>query len=223
MLRADFHCHTIVSYDCCTTIDELVRRCEKVGINCLAVTDHNEIEGALRVRDRASFKVIIGEEIFSADGEVIGLFLKEKIKPRLPLLETMQRIKDQGGLVYLPHPVSGIRKSKLSAKLVTDNAGLIDIVEAHNARTLFQTESETEWVRRLIDDNKLVVAGASDAHCVWEFGNVIVEMADFTTPEEFLAGLRNARINFRQSPSWIRVLLNNKVRKLIRRVRQHGG
>jgi predicted metal-dependent phosphoesterase TrpH len=223
MLRADFHCHTIVSYDCCTTVEELVRRCEKVGINCLAVTDHNEIEGALSVRDRASFKVIVGEEIFSADGEVIGLFLKEKIPPGLPLVETMQRIKDQGGLVYLPHPVSGIRKSKLSVKVVMESANLLDIVETHNARTLFQTEAEKAWVERLIEDNKLVVAGASDAHCVWEFGNVIVEMEDFNTTPEFLASLRNARIHFRQSPSWIRVLLNNKVRKLVRGIRLHGA
>lgn len=223
MLKADFHCHTISSYDCCTSVKQLIERCQRVGINCLAVTDHNLIDGALRVRDRAPFKVIIGEEIFSAGGEVIGLFLKEKIDRGLPLLETMQRIKDQGGLVYLPHPVSGIRKSKLDAKAVRENAALIDIVELYNARTLFQSESEIEWVKDLIDDNGLAVAAASDAHCPWEFGNVIVEMEDFETKEQFLSRLREAKINFGTSPWWIRVFMNNKVRKVLRRLRRNGG
>lgn len=222
MLRADFHSHTIFSYDCCTTVEELIRRCQKVGITCLAVTDHNEIEGAMRVRDRAPFKVIVGEEIFSAGGEVIGLFLKKKIEKGLPFRETLLAIKDQGGLVYLPHPVSGIRKSKLSIKDVVTNADLIDIVELHNARTLISSESELDWVRQFITENKKVIGAASDAHCVWEFGNVFVEMEDFYTPKEFLAHLAQAKIIFKRSPMWIRVFLNHKVRKGVRRVRWNG-
>lgn len=221
MLKADFHSHTHYSYDSCTTVNQLIQRCQKVGINCLAVTDHNKIEGALRVRDKAPFKVIIGEEIFSAGGEIIGLFLKEKILPGLPFAETMHRIKDQGGLVYLPHPVSGIRHSKLSIKEVTDNIGLIDIMELYNARTLFQTERDFDWVRELIDRHQLAVAAASDAHSVWEFGNVLVTMPDFDTPQQFLASLAKAEIAFKQSPLWIRVFLNNKVRKLIRRMQSY--
>jgi predicted metal-dependent phosphoesterase TrpH len=189
----------------------------------LAVTDHNQIEGALRIRDRAPFKVIIGEEIFSAGGEIIGLFLNKRIPPRLPLKETMLRIKDQGGLVYLPHPVSGIRKSKLSIDEVRENGNLIDIIELYNSRTLFQSERETEWVTRLIDDRQLAVAAASDAHCPWEFGNVTVEMNEFDTKEEFLSSLQRAKINFSQSPWWIRFFMNNKVRKGLRRIKRHGG
>lgn len=223
MLRADFHCHTLFSYDCCTTVEQLIKQCQTVGINCLAVTDHNGIEGALRVRDKAPFKVIVGEEIFSADGEIIGLFLEKPIKRGLPLVETMQQIKDQGGIVYLPHPVSGIRQSKLSKKGVMENANLIDIVELHNARTVFQAESEFEWVKRLIEDNKLVVAAASDAHCAWEFGNSIAEMDEFETHDQFLNSLRKATFNFRCSPWWIRVFMNNKVRKLLRKVKMNGG
>jgi len=217
MLTADFHSHTKFSYDSATTVNQLIQRCVKVGITCLAVTDHNEIEGALRVRDKAPFKVIIGEEIFSMGGEVIGLFLKEKIRPGLPFDETLHRIKDQGGLVYLPHPASGIRKSKLSIETVRKYAGLIDIVEMHNARTLFERESDFDWVRELTARHHWVVAAASDAHSIWEFGNALVTMKEFETPAQFLVSLSEAEIAFKKSPLWIRVFLNHKVRKWIRR------
>lgn len=223
MLKADFHSHTIYSYDCCTTVEQLIRRCQKVGITCLAVTDHNEIDGAFRVRDKAPFKVIVGEEIFSAGGEIIGLFLTRKIQPGLPFRATMEEIKNQGGLVYLPHPVSGIRKSKLSMEDVRTNADLIDIVELHNSRTIVRGEEEMEWVRRFIHEKEKVIAAASDAHSIWEFGNVFVEMEDFETKEEFLKSLSKAHIKFKKSDYWIRVLMNHKVRKLIRQVRLHAS
>jgi len=217
MLKADFHSHTKFSYDSATTVTQLIKRCKEVGITCLAVTDHHSIEGALRVQEKAPFKVIIGEEIFSIGGEVIGLFLKEKILPGLPFEETLHRIKDQGGLVYLPHPVSGIRKSKLSIETVTQHAGLIDIVEMHNARTLFESEADFDWVRELIASHHWIVAAASDAHSVWEFGNVLVTMKEFETPAQFLVSLSEAQIAFKKSPLWIRVFLNHKVRAWLRR------
>ena len=217
MLKADLHSHTKFSYDSATTVSQVIQRCQKVGITCLAVTDHHSIEGALRVQEKAPFKVIIGEEIFSQGGEVIGLFLKEKILPGLPFDETLHHIKDQGGLTYLPHPVSGIRHSQLSIETVTKHAGLIDIVERYNARTLFQNESDFDWVTELTNRQHWVVAAASDAHSVWEFGNVLVTMKDFETPGQFLTSLSEATIAFKKSPLWIRVFLNHKVRKWIRR------
>ena len=217
MLKADLHSHTRFSYDSATTVDQLIHRCQKVGITCLAVTDHHSIEGALRVAEKAPFKVIIGEEIFSQGGELIGLFLKERIPPGLPFDETIHRIKDQGGLVYLPHPVSGIRHSKLSLETVTKYAHLIDIVERYNSRTLFQKESDFDWVTELTNRHNWVVAAASDAHSVFEFGNVLITMQPFETPQQFLSSLSEATISFKKSPLWIRIFLNHKVRKWMRR------
>ena len=223
MLKADFHSHTHYSYDSCTTVSQLIHRCQKVGITCLAVTDHNTIKGALRVQEKAPFKVIVGEEIFSAGGEVIGLFLKEEIPPGLPFIETILRIKEQGGLVYLPHPVSGIRRSQLAVTTIADNINLIDIVEMYNARTMFRDETAQSAVQELVERHHKVVGAASDAHCVWEFGNVVVTMADFETPQQCLKSLSEAQITFKKSPLWIRVFLNHKVRKFIRRVLPHGA
>jgi predicted metal-dependent phosphoesterase TrpH len=218
---ADFHCHTTFSRDCCTTVPELIRRCRRAGIDCLAVTDHNEIEGALRVRDAAGFRVIVGEEIFSAGGEVIGLFLESRIPPRLPFRETLERIKAQGGVTYLPHPVSGIRKSRLSRSVVEASVDLLDVVETYNARTLLGDGDDAGWVEALVRTHDLATAAASDAHSPWEVGNVRVELQPFATPAELLRGLRTARVSARPSPLWLRGLLNHKVRGLLRRVARH--
>jgi predicted metal-dependent phosphoesterase TrpH len=218
---ADFHCHTVFSHDCCTSIPELVRRCRRAGIDCLAVTDHNEIEGALRVRDTAGFRVIVGEEIFTAGGEVIGLFLESCIPPRLPFRETLERIKAQGGLTYLPHPVSGIRKSRLSRAVVEANLDLLDVVETYNARTLLGDDDEARWVEALTRTHDLATAAASDAHSPWEVGTVRVALEDFTTPGELLQRLRAARVTARPVPLWMRGVLNHKVRGLLRTVTTH--
>lgn len=219
---ADFHSHTVYSRDCCTTVAEVVRACHETGITCLAVTDHNEIEGALRVRDAADFQVIVGEEIFTREGELIGLFLEERIPPRLPFRETAERVRAQGGLTYLPHPVSGIRKSRLTRQVMEDNVDVLDIVESYNARTLLADDVESRWLRDFIRRHDLVTAAASDAHSRWELGNVRVAIDDFATPTELRDRLRTARVTARPSPLWQRVVLNHRVRGALRAVKAHA-
>lgn len=223
MITGDFHCHTVFSRDCCTSIGALVTRCRRVGLDCLAVTDHNEIEGAFRVRDRAPFRVIVGEEIFTAEGEVIGLFLHARIPPRLPFRETLLRIKDQGGVVYLPHPISGIRKSQLSRDVMDANADLIDVVERFNARNLRVSEDEAAWLDGFIAAHDLPAGAASDAHSPWEIGNVRVELPDFDGPAGFVTALRAAVVHRRRSPLWMRGVLNHRVRAALRAVQGHAG
>mgnify|MGYP001616438780 CR=1 FL=1 len=222
MLKADLHTHTIASYDSCSTIAQIIKRCQKVGINCLAVTDHNEIDGALRMQDQAPFRVIIGEEIFSSEGEVIGLFLKKRIKPGRTLKETVCLIKEQGGVVYLPHPVSGIRKSKLSKTALVEVIDLIDLIELHNARTRSEDKQDRMWVERIVSDYQKTVAVASDAHSVCELGNVIVSMDEFSTQEEFLTSVAKATFAFKPCPLWIRIVMHNRIRKLIRKWQLNG-
>ena len=222
MMTGDFHCHTVFSRDCCTSVAALVTRAARAGLDCLAVTDHNEIEGALRVRDRAAFRVIVGEEIFTGEGEVIGLFLETRIPPRLPFRETLLRIKAQGGVVYLPHPNSGIRKSQLSREVMEANADLIDVVERFNARTLLAGEAEIQWLDEFIGAHGLATAAASDAHSPWEIGNVRVELPDFDTPAAFVDAMHDAVVaHGRRSPLWMRGVLNHRVRAALRAVQAH--
>jgi predicted metal-dependent phosphoesterase TrpH len=113
MLKADLHSHTHFSKDCLTTPEKYVATCLKRGINCIAVTDHNSIQGGLAVRKIAPFQVIVAEEVRTTEGEITGLFLTEEIPARLTPEETVRRIKEQGGLVSVPHPFDRFRGEPL--------------------------------------------------------------------------------------------------------------
>ena len=113
MLRGDFHMHTHFSHDCLTSPEALVKRCLRVGLNCIAVTDHNSLEGGRAVQSIAPFTVIVGAEIKSTAGEITGLFLQEHIPRVGNRVETARRIKEQDALVSVPHPFTGMGRSAL--------------------------------------------------------------------------------------------------------------
>ena len=191
LLRADLHNHTHYSPDSITSPQRLVRECLRRGLDCLAVTEHNTIEGALTVKALAPFQVIVGEEIRTAAGEILGLFLSEEVPPRLSPEETVARIKAQGGLVGVPHPFDRARyalRHDAMLRLVRQ----IDFIEAFNARIVFPRDNAK--ARRFAQENGLAMSAASDSHSPWEIGRAYVEIADFQGPESFLAALREGRI-----------------------------
>ncbi len=192
MLKADLHIHTDRSPDSLTTPAKLVARCLDRGINCLAVSDHNSIEGALAVREIASFPVIVAEEVKTSEGEIIGLFLKEEIPAGLSPEETVRQIKEQGGLVCLPHPFDRVRREPLRSAARERILSEIDIVEAFNARVTFAADNAQ--ARRFAEALGLPMSAGSDAHSLLEVGSAYVEMAEFETPQEFLEALRRGRI-----------------------------
>ena len=133
-MRTDLHMHTHFSPDSEMSPQALVKRCVKVGLDCIAVTDHNTIEGAKEVKRIAPFTVIVGEEVGSSDGEITGLFLEEAVPRGLSPLETVKLIKAQGGLVSIPHPYDRFRGSVITPRGIEPYA---DIVEIFNvSRTL---------------------------------------------------------------------------------------
>src|SRR3989304_5927036 len=99
--------------DCDTPLDKIVRRCQELRINCVAIADHGTAEGALEMQKLAPFKVIVAEEVLTTQGEIMGMFLKETIPGGLTPAETVKRIRDQGGLVNIPHPFETIRGAAL--------------------------------------------------------------------------------------------------------------
>src|SRR5687767_13395971 len=117
-LRADFHSHSHYSRDSVINPRTFVETCERRGIDCIAVTDHNEIEGAFVIdklaRESGRLKVIVGEEVKTAEGEIIGLFLKEWVPRDLSPEETIRAIHEQGGLVVVPHPYDVFRRSVIT-------------------------------------------------------------------------------------------------------------
>jgi predicted metal-dependent phosphoesterase TrpH len=160
--------------------------------------------------------VIVGEEVNTGEGELIGLFLKEYIPPNLGLALTAEKIKAQGGLVYLPHPLSVSRKSSLNIAQAVALKNEIDIVEIFNSRTRYEM-NEREWLDEILAAGKAVRAAGSDAHSPMEIGQVKISMADFTRQSQFLAALRNAKFKSLQKTGiFTRIITNHQTRKLLR-------
>ena len=204
--------HTHHSPDSRMSPRDLVARCVKVGLNCVAVTDHNTVAGAMEVREIAPFIVIVGEEVASAGGEITGLFLKETVPRGLTPVETAQAIKDQGGLVSIPHPFDRFRRSVIVRQAIQDILPYADIVEVFNARNTFSADDRK--AHELAQEHGLLTSGVSDAHTFMELGRTYVEMPEFDgTPEGFKAALAQGRIVGRRMNPLIHVVSTlNKVK-----------
>lgn len=225
-MNVDLHLHTFRSPDSLTTYEQVIRAVQERGLDAVAVTDHNTIRGALELREMAPFPVIVGEEIRTQVGEVIGYFLEEEIPPGLSLDETIARIRDQGGLVAVPHPVDRVRRSSALGEAETLRVlDQVDFVEGWNARCLF-VEDNVRAQALARQHGKPMTAG-SDAHSWREIGLAYVQVAPFEGPETFLANMAKATIRGRRTPfplrlasPWARV-----VRAVLRRrqgVRSEG-
>ena len=192
-LRVDCHSHTMWSGDCTTTVDELARAVEESGIDVLCITDHHAVAGAEAVRDELACRVVVGEEVRTHAGELIGLFLTERIPQGLAADETARRIRDQGAVVYVPHPFDPMRRCLDETVLLElVDAGLVDAVEVLNSKTSLR--SLNERAARLARDAGLPGGAGSDAHVPDALGAAYVEMADFDDPSSFLAALADARV-----------------------------
>ena len=193
MLKGDFHMHTHFSPDCAMPPERLVRRCLEVGLNCIAVTDHNTTRGAYEVRRLAPFMVIIGEEVKTSGGEITGLFLQEEVPRGLSPLETVSRIREQGGLISIPHPFDHFRRSVIQSEALREVLPHVDIIEAFNARTTLA--SDLRRAQRLAQERGILVSAVSDAHVPLELGRAYVELPEFDgTPEGFKQALAQGRL-----------------------------
>ena len=192
-IHVDLHMHTDHSHDCATPVDVLLDSAKAAGLGAIAITDHNEISGALEAAERANgIKVIVAEEVKTADqGEVIGLFIKEKIERGMSLEETIAEIRRQGGLVYVPHPFDRMHA-------VPDYEHMLDIVEQIDAIEVFNPRvaisSFNEEAARFAAKYRIVAGAGSDSHVAQGLGSVKIKMRDFDGPEEFLESLREADI-----------------------------
>ena len=226
-VRYDLHLHTEFSPDCDTPLERIEAHCLALGLTGIAVTDHNAIEGALRLRDQVrSLQVIVGEEVSTLDGDVIGLFLTERIPPRMPAILTMEAIHAQGGLVYLPHPFDRHRARRTGGASLASLLPFIDIVEAFNGKAGRAHYNDQAAAFAL--KHQKVAAGGSDAHSLRAIGTVYTEFEapePLPPPETFLACLADAELfGRRRSPlgGWFvigRRPLSMALRRLRRRKR----
>jgi predicted metal-dependent phosphoesterase TrpH len=206
LIHVDLHMHTNHSHDCATTVEKLLETAKAQGLGAIAVTDHNEISGALEAAAQADgIKVIVGEEVKTADqGEVIGLFIDHKIPRGMSLEETIAEIRRQGGLVYVPHPfdrMHAVPDYEHLLGVVED----IDAIEVFNPRVAFSAFNEE--AARFAAKYRIAAGAGSDSHVPQGLGSVKIEMRDFDGPEEFLDSLRDADIiRGRQSLLYVQAL-----------------
>jgi predicted metal-dependent phosphoesterase TrpH len=207
LIDVDLHMHTDHSHDCETPVEVLLATAKEAGLGAIAVTDHNEISGALEAREKAAessaqggrdrIKVIVSEEVKTAEqGEVIGLFIEEKIPRGLSMAETVAEIKRQGGLVYVPHPFDRMHAVPDYEHLlpILDD---VDAIEVFNPRVAIGAFNE-EAVR-FAAKYRIVAGAGSDSHVAQGLGSVRIRMRDFDGPQEFLQSLRDAEITTKPS------------------------
>ena len=218
-LLADLHLHSRHSWDCTTTIDELLDAALAAGLGALAVTDHNTIAGGVEARARAierglPLHVVVGSEVkTAADGEIIGLFLHEEVPRGLTFAETIERIRAQGGVVSVPHPFDRFHTTPARTLLV-QHAGAIDLFETANARLWLERDNRA--AERFAAEHGLRRGAGSDAHVPEGIGTSALRLAPFDDPVSFLAAVEDGKI-VRRARSMIRLQIAKRRRQRARR------
>lgn len=199
--KIDLHCHSEASGDCVTPIASIPARCLERGITVQAITDHDEIWGAQKIKEYASqnaeykhITFIVGEEVSTAEGEIIGLFLTERINPHQTPEETVRQIKAQGGLVLIPHAFDPLKRFRLSPvareRIIKD----IDIIESFNARISNPrwNDAASLWAA----EKGFAQSAGSDAHTLHDIGCAWTEspIIHVETPEDLLTALKESKI-----------------------------
>jgi predicted metal-dependent phosphoesterase TrpH/glycosyltransferase involved in cell wall biosynthesis len=194
LVLCDLHMHTEHSHDCAVPVDALLDYAEVQGLGAIAVTDHNVFSGArdaVELAEGRALTVIPGEEVKTVAGEVIGLFLEEEIPRGMSMGDTIAAIREQNGVVYLPHPFDRLHTIP-NAESLHRHLADIDVFEVYNARLLF--EGFNDEALRFARKYNLTMGAGSDAHVLQGVGTGLVRMRAFETPEEFLISLRSAEI-----------------------------
>ena len=190
------HTHCEFSPDSRTPVAVQALAIKAVGLDVVCATDHNTIDGALRLRELATgFRVIIGEEVSTRDGEIIGLFLEQAVPRGLSAEETIARIHDQGGLVSVPHPFSHNRIYRLRRDALERVWPTIDAIEIFNAREAIASDNRRAAAFALEHD--IPGAAGSDAHRPWELGGAYLECDNFTGRDDFIASVRGGTVEGR--------------------------
>jgi predicted metal-dependent phosphoesterase TrpH len=201
MWKVDLHSHTIYSKDCLTSTARLVEHARRVGLHKIAVTEHNRLDGALAAKAMAPDLVIVGEEIQTTHGEIIAYFVKQEVPRGLSPTETIARLRDQGAIISIPHPLDSLRRSAMGLANVLTVIDQVDALEVLNARCV-RAGDNVAAAQLAQEYGKLATAG-SDAHTTAEVGRCYLEMPPFEdNAVSFLAALAHAKVGGEISPFW---------------------
>jgi hypothetical protein len=217
MYKVDLHTHSSTSPDGGITPEQYQKALETGLLNAIAITDHNAISMALDLHAHFGSQIIVGEEIMTTHGEIVGLFLTDLVPAGLSPHETVKRIKDQGGIVYIPHPFETFRKG-MDPHTLEQIADFVDIIEVCNGRAFMQNRSAQAvvWARLNQKDG----AASSDAHGYRGLGRTYSDLSEMPTRENLLQILDRSVLRT-QNPTFS-ALLYPKYHRLRKRIRgQH--
>lgn len=213
--RVDLHVHSVGSPDGSLNAAQIARMFKTEALHCVAITDHDTIQSALELQKQLGpERIIVGEEITTAEGEIIGLFLRQAVAPGLSAAETVRQIKEQGGLVYIPHPFETVRKGIMPDAL-NAIAGQVDIVEVYNGRAVFQDRGAEAKVWATAHDRAM--AAGSDAHGHGGWGRTCSILEAMPTQKTLVPLLRTATLAHNRVG--LRGILYPKFNRLRKRVR----
>ena len=190
MHKIDLHVHTEASPDSCIAADDVRAMLKNGNLDAIAITDHNTTEMALELKKEFGPKIIVGEEIKTIEGEIIGLFLTSTIEPGLSVIETIGAIRRQNGLVYIPHPFDKHRRSGLPAKTLDAIADEVDIIETCNGRDYLTRHARR--AKAWASHNKVAQAHSSDAHGVYGWGKTYSVIDQLPTRDTLVKELHTA-------------------------------
>ncbi|MGH7203146.1 MAG: PHP domain-containing protein [Candidatus Levyibacteriota bacterium] len=212
--KIDLHTHSIISHDGGITADDYEKVLWHGKLNYIAVTDHNETRFARILHKKLGDKIIIGEEIATQHGEIIGLFLQETIPGGLSLEETVAAIKQQDGLVYIPHPYETFRKGMQHEGLQKIKKD-ISIVEVFNGRGRFR--GKPNLASAFANENKLAKAASSDAHGIQGLGGTFSWIEEIPTKDNLAKLLANPILKTDYAPlyTFLFPLMNRIKNKII--------
>lgn len=227
MLSAELHCHSELSFDGRDPVELLLSQADAVGLDALAVTDHDEIDASLAAADRAADYGLIGipgSEVTSAAGHVLALGITERVSAGLPFIETIDRIHDQGGIAVVPHPFQRSR-SGVAPHITSEELASADAIEIYNSRLL--TGRSNRRAGRFARSHDLPMTAGSDAHIAEMVGQAVthVDATDHTVAG-VLDGIRNGRtettgkrtpwhISFRQAAGGVKRRIKNRLASLL--------
>jgi len=221
-VRIELHLHTAASKDSLVRPEHLLAHCQKLGIDKFAVTDHNVIEGAFKLKSMAPERVIVGEEIETTQGELIGYFMTEWIPPGLEPMDVIQRLRMQGAVISVPHPFDTVRGQHWKEVDLQVIAPHVDAIEIFNARCL--SNKPNLKAAAFAQEQGLLETVGSDAHSLWEVGRATLHMPDFSDADGFRNALREAQKQTRLSPYFVHLFSRYAVysRKLQNILRNHS-
>ncbi len=200
MIKVDFHCHTHYSSDSLQTPAQLVKTARNKGLQKVVVTDHNSILGALEAKQIAPDLVIIGEEVKTSEGELLAVFVSEKVPKGLDPMEAIQRLKAQNAFISVSHPFDFTR-SGWKLETLKKLAPYFDAIEIFNARCLLlkQNQLAVEFAHLY----NLPGTAGTDAHLSAELGRTVTVLPSFSNTDELRSAIREATYQTHLSPYWV--------------------